>query len=303
MAIAKRVFLFLAINFLVVMMLSIILNVFHIQPYLQSYGLNIKSLLIFCLIWGMGGALISLALSKQMAKWMMGVHLIDPNEHDPELRRLVLTVHTLAREAGLPKMPDVGIFESPEPNAFATGATKRSSLVAVSTGLMRKMSQQELEGVIAHEITHIANGDMVTMALLQGVVNAFVMFLARVLAYALSGLGNRGRNGSSSGSYMSYYLFTFLFEIVFMVLGSIVVAWFSRFREFRADKGGAALAGKEKMISALESLKRMQQIKDPKVDKPSFQTMKISTGRKSGWMMVFASHPPLETRIERLRQS
>ncbi|MBY0528632.1 MAG: protease HtpX [Rhabdochlamydiaceae bacterium] len=303
MAIAKRVFLFLAINFLVVMMLSIILNVFHVQPYLQSYGLNVKSLLIFCLVWGMGGALISLALSKQMAKWMMGVRLIDPNEQDPEMRRLVLTVHTLSREAGLPKMPEVGIFESPEPNAFATGATKSSSLVAVSTGLMRRMSQQELEGVIAHEITHIANGDMVTMALLQGVVNAFVMFLARVLAYVVSGLGNRDRSSSSSGSYMSYYLFTFLFEIVFMVLGSIVVAWFSRFREFRADKGGSKLAGKEKMISALESLKRMQQIRDAKVDKPSFQTMMISTGKKSGWKLLFASHPPLETRIERLRQS
>ncbi len=301
MAVAKRIFLFLAINFLVMITLSGLLNLFHVQPYLQSYGLDIKSLMIFCLVWGMGGAFISLLLSKFMAKWMMGVRIIDAKEHDPELRRLSDTVHSLARDAHLPGMPEVGIFESPEPNAFATGATKRSSLVAVSTGLMRRMSQKELEGVIAHEITHIANGDMVTMALLQGVVNAFVMFLARVLAYVLSGLGKRSNN-SSSGSYMSYYVFTILFEVVFMILGSLIVAAFSRFREFRADRGGADLAGKEKMIAALESLQKMQQIRDPRTDKPSFETMKISSGRKSGFMMLFASHPPLETRIERLRQ-
>lgn len=300
MAVAKRVFLFLAVNFLVIITLSIVLNIFHIQPYLQAYGLDVSSLMIFCLIWGMGGALISLALSKQMAKWMMGVHLIDPDDQDPDLRRLLNTVYKLAKDANLPAMPEVGIFESSEPNAFATGPTKRRSLVAVSSGLMRRMSQQELEGVIAHEITHIANGDMVTMALLQGVVNAFVMFLARVLAYVLSGFG-RSRDNSSSGSYVSYYLFTFLFEIVFMILGSMLVAWFSRFREFRADKGGADLAGKDKMISALESLQKMQQIKDPRIQKPSIQALMIATERKKGWLMLFASHPPLETRIQRLR--
>jgi heat shock protein HtpX len=300
MAVAKRIFLFLAINFLVIITLSLVLNIFHIQPYLQSYGLDVKSLMIFCLIWGMGGAFISLALSKQMAKWMMGVHIVDPESQDPETRRLVNTVYSLARDAQLPAMPAVGIFDSPEPNAFATGPTKRRSLVAVSSGLLRGMSQKELEGVIAHEISHIANGDMVTMTLLQGIINAFVMFLARILAYICSGLG-RSRNESSTGSYLSYTLFVFLFEIVFMILGSIVVAWFSRLREFRADRGGADLAGKDKMIAALESLKKMQQLKDARIDKPSFQAFKISTHRKKGWLKLFATHPPLELRIDRLR--
>jgi heat shock protein HtpX len=300
MAMAKRVFLFLAVNILVVVTLSIILNIFHVQPFLQGYGLNIQSLLIFCFIWGIGGAFISLAISKQMVKWMMGVHVINPDTEDPELRRLIATIHQLARDAYLPKMPEIGIYESPEPNAFATGPTKRRSLVAVSTGLLRKMSQKELEGVLAHEISHISNGDMVTMTLIQGVVNAFVMFLARVLAYVFSGMG-RSRNEGSSGSYVSYMIFVFLFEVVFMVLGSIVVCWFSRFREFRADRGGADLAGKDKMIAALESLQKMQQIRDPQTEKPSFQAFKISTRTKSGFMMLFATHPPLEERIDRLR--
>ncbi len=300
MAAAKRIFLFVAINFLVIITLSLVLNIFHVQPFLQGYGLNIQSLLIFCLIWGMGGALISLALSRQMAKWMMGVHVINPDTGDPELRRLISTVHQLSRDAHLPDMPEVGIFESSEPNAFATGPTKRRSLVAVSTGLLRRMSQKELEGVIAHEITHISNGDMVTMTLVQGIVNAFVMFLARILAYIFSGL-SRSRNESSSGSYFSYMMFVFLFEVVFMILGSIVICSFSRYREFRADRGGADLAGKDKMIAALESLQKMQQIQDPHVDKPSFAAFKISTKRKSGFMMLFATHPPLEERISRLK--
>jgi heat shock protein HtpX len=300
MAVAKRIFLFIAINFLVIITLSFVLNLFHIQPYLQGYGLNIQSLLIFCLIWGMGGAFISLALSRQMAKWMMGVRVINHDTSDPELRKLIATVHQLSRDAHLPDMPEVGVFESMEPNAFATGPTKRRSLVAVSTGLLRRMSQRELEGVLAHEITHISNGDMVTMTLVQGVVNAFVMFLARILASIFSGLG-RSRTSNSSGSYFSYMIFVFLFEIVFMVLGSIVICWFSRFREFRADRGGADLAGKDKMISALESLQKMQQIQDPHVDKPSYAAFKISTKRKSGLMLLFATHPPLEERIARLK--
>jgi heat shock protein HtpX len=209
------------------------------------------------------------------------------------------TVHQLARNAHLPSMPEVGIFDSPEPNAFATGPTKRRSLIAVSTGLLRKMSQKELEGVLAHEISHIANGDMVTMTLIQGIVNAFVMFLARVLAYIFSGMG-RSREGSS-GSYFSYMIFVFVFEIVFMLLGSIVVCWFSRFREFRADRGGADLAGKDKMIAALESLQKMHQIRDPHTEKASFQAFKISTRGKSGFMTLLASHPPLEERIHRLQ--
>jgi heat shock protein HtpX len=302
MAIAKRIFLFLAVNVLVVMTLSIVLSLLNVRPYLNAYGIDYPSLMIFCLIWGMGGALISLALSKTMAKWMMGVRIIDPDTNDPQLRAFIATVHSLCRQAHLIEMPEVGIYQSPEPNAFATGPTKKRSLIAVSTGLLQKMSSKELEGVIAHEISHIVNGDMVTMTLIQGVVNAFVMFLARVLAFAFSGLG-KSRDESSSGSYLGYTLLVIVFEVVFMILGSIVVAWFSRYREFRADKGGADLAGKEKMISALEALQSMQKFRDPRTAKPSFESMKISTPKKGGWMMLFASHPPLEDRIQRLRQS
>jgi heat shock protein HtpX len=300
MVFAKRIFLFLAINFLVVITLSLILNIFHVQPFLQGYGLNIRSLLIFCLIWGMGGAFISLALSRQMAKWVMGVHVVNSDTRDPDLCRLIATVRQLSKDAHLPGIPEVGVFESPEPNAFATGPTKRRSLVAVSSGLLRRMSQKELEGVLAHEIAHISNGDMVTMTLIQGIVNAFVMFLARLLAYVFSGLG-RSKDGSSSGSYLSYMMFVFLFEVVFMVLGSMIVCSFSRFREFRADRGGAELAGKEKMIAALESLQKMQETRDPHVDKPSFAAFKISTKKRSGLMMLFATHPPLEDRLVRLK--
>lgn len=301
MALAKRIFLFLAVNFLVVITISLVLSLLNVRPYLSAYGIDYSSLMVFCLIWGMGGAFISLSMSRMMAKWLMGVQIIDPSTRDPHLKSLVETVHDLARAANLSYMPEVGIFSSAEPNAFATGPTKKKSLVAVSSGLLQRMSQKELEGVIAHEISHIVNGDMVTMTLLQGVVNAFVMFMARALAFVFSGLGNRRDDSSSSGSYLSYSIFVFIFEIVFMVLGSIIVAWFSRFREYRADRGGADLAGKEKMIAALESLRSMQRVRDPRVDKPSFEAMKISTPRKNGWMMLFASHPPLEDRIARLK--
>ncbi len=301
MAISKRILLFFAINFLVIITVSVVLNIFHVQPFLQNYGLNIRSLLVFCILWGMGGALVSLALSRQMAKWMLGVRVIDPKTAQTSQISLLAMVQKLAREAHLPQTPEVGIFESPEPNAFATGPTKRRSLVAVSTGLLNHMSEKELEGVLAHEISHIANGDMVTMTLLQGVVNAFVMFLARILAYVFSGLG-RGRNNSSTGSYVSYTIFVLLFEVVFMVLGSIVICWFSRFREFRADRGGAGLAGKQNMIMALESLKRYQRIRDPHIAQPALQALKISTGPKRGLLTLFATHPPLDLRIERLQQ-
>lgn len=300
MAWAKRIFLFLAINFLVVITISLVLNLLNVRPYLTGYGLDIPSLMIFCLIWGMGGALISLSLSRVMAKWLMGVRVIDPNTEDPQLRQFVQTVHRLARDAHLTYMPDVGIYNSPEVNAFATGPSKRRSLVAVSAGLLRRMSQKEAEGVIAHEISHIVNGDMVTMTLIQGIVNAFVMFLARILAAVFSGIG-RGRDDSSRGSFGAYTLLVFVFEILFMILGSLVVAWFSRQREFRADRGGADLAGRDKMIAALESLRDSQKVKDP-AEQPAFAAMKISTPKKGGWMLLFATHPPLEERIQKLRE-
>ena len=301
MAMAKRIFLFIVVNILVMTMLTVILSLFNVKPYLQSYGIDYTSLMIFCLVWGMGGAFISLALSKVMAKWMMGVKIIDPNTGSLELQNLLSTVHNLCHSAHMNHMPEVGVYESPELNAFATGPSEKHSLIAVSTGLLRKMSQQELEGVLSHEITHITNGDMVTMTLIQGVVNAFVMFLARALAYVFSNLGKK--DNSSSGSYLSYTLFVFLFQFVFMILGSIVVAWFSRMREFRADLGGSHIVGKEKMIAALEALQRTQRIQDPIHAKPSFESMKISTPKKMGWMKLFSSHPPLEERIEKLKES
>ncbi|MES2345687.1 MAG: protease HtpX [Chlamydiota bacterium] len=301
MTIAKRIFFFLAVNILVLLTLSLILNVLNVRPYITQYGIDYQSLMIFCLVWGMGGALISLALSRVMAKWIMGVRFIDPDTCDLESKRLLNTVYELARTAHLTHMPKVGIFTSKEINAFATGPSKKRSLVAVSTGLLQKMSQKELEGVIAHEISHIANGDMVTMTLIQGVVNAFVMFLARILASVISNVG-KSRNSSSSGSYGGYMILVFVFEVIFMILGSVVIAWFSRTREFRADRGGADLAGKEKMIAALESLMTVQNIKDPKADVPAFQALKISTNNKTRFGALFATHPPLQTRIARLKQ-
>lgn len=300
MALMKRVFLFLALNFLVVMMISLVMNLFNVRPFLSQYGISYSELMIFCLIWGMGGAFISLALSRVMAKWALGVRTIDPNTHDAEERELLDTVHSLATDAGIP-VPEVGIYRSNEVNAFATGPTQSRSLVAVSTGLLQRMKENEVKGVLGHEITHIANGDMVTMTLLQGVVNAFVMFLARVLAYAFSGLGQKRESGSG-GSYMSYILFVYLFEIVFMVLGSLLIAAYSRWREFRADAGGARLAGKDNMIDALKTLRVLQEIKDPRAEQPAYAALKISTHAKKGLLHLFATHPPLAERIERLAQ-
>ena len=299
MAVAKRIFLFLAINFLVVIAISAILNIFNIRPYLAEVGLDYRSLMIFCLIWGMGGAFISLGLSRIMAKMIMRVQLVDLNTKDAQLRYLLNTVEKLTQKAQLPEIPQVGVYESNEVNAFATGPTKRRALVAVSSGLLNKMNQAEIEGILAHEITHVANGDMVTMTLIQGVVNAFVMFLARVLAYVVSGLGKDKRQG---GSHATYMIMVFVFEIAFMILGSLVIAWFSRFREYRADRGGAELSGKEKMISALKSLEHLMHQRDQRAENPAFQAFKISTPKKQGLILLFASHPPLEMRIKKLQE-
>lgn len=299
MALAKRVFLFLVVNFLVVAVISFILYLFNFQPFLSKYGLNYASLMVFCLIWGMGGAMISLLLSKVMAKWMMGVKIIDPQNVTGENYELLQTVYQLATKAGLPKMPEVGIFYSNEPNAFATGPSKSNSLVAISTGLLQRMRKNEVEAVIGHEITHIANGDMVTMTLLQGIVNAFVMFFARIIAFAISSFGRKedSSEGFSSGI---YWICVFVFEMVFMLLGSIVIASFSRRREFRADLGGSKLSSPSNMINALGALKRNMEIKDPEVDQPAFQALKISNN--TGLAYLFASHPPLDERIAFLKR-
>ena len=297
----KRIFLFLVVNFLVIITISLILNVLGIRPYLTAYGINYNSLMVFCLIWGMGGALFSLASSRLIAKWVMGVKIIDPDTNNTNLQELVNTIYHLSEAANLPKMPQVGIYESPEVNAFATGPTKARSLVAVSSGLMERMHRDEIEGVLGHEISHIANGDMVTMTLIQGIVNAFVMFLSRAIAFALvQAMRARDERDGGGFSYGTYFIVSFVLEILFMIVGSIVVAWFSRYREFRADAGGAKLAGRNNMVSALKALLRTNKIIDPAANQPAVQTLKIS-GRGTGLMRLFATHPPLEERIARLQ--
>lgn len=299
MAIVKRIFLFLLVNFAVVAFISFLLYLFNIQPYLSSHGINFTTLALFCLIWGSGGAFISLLLSKNMAKSSLGVKTIDPNTLDPNSKALLSLVHSLSEKAGLPNHPEVGLYESTEANAFATGATKSNSLVAVSTGLLRRMNSEQVEGVLGHEVTHIANGDMVTMTLLQGIINSFVMFLARAIAFVVSRGGSEREDGREFGGGGISYLIVSVLEMVFMFAGTLIVAAFSRKREFRADFGGARLAGAEKMISALNALKRVYQIKDERTDLPAYQTLKISN--PGGIMSWFATHPPLDERIARLK--
>ncbi|MBI4376722.1 MAG: protease HtpX [Elusimicrobia bacterium] len=288
----KRVFLFVAVNMLVLVTISIVLQVLGIRPYLTAYGIDYQALMAFCLVWGMGGAFISLGISRIMAKWMLGVQVIDPERATGELGELVQTVHRLAKSANLPAMPEVGIYDSPEVNAFATGPTKARALVAVSTGLMERMSQRQMEGVLGHEVAHIANGDMVTMTLVQGIVNAFVMFFARVIAFAVS------QNVKEESRRMVNFMVTMVLEIAFSLLGAMVVAYFSRRREFRADEGGAQLAGSASMIDALKALKRSTE-RIGLEEHASVATLKIS-GQSGGLMAMLATHPPLEERIARL---
>ncbi len=294
MAWFRRIALFLLVNFLVMVTLSITMNLLGIGPYLTARGIDYTSLMVFCVFWGFGGAFISLMLSKTMVKWSMGVKIIPPeNPSGPEQEWLLKTVHKLAQEAGLKSMPEVGMYESPDPNAFATGFGRESSLVCVSTGLFQHMGKDEMEGVLGHELTHVTNGDMVTMTLLQGVINAFVMFLARVIAFVVA----RDRRSS----YMTRYFLTMALEIVLSLFGMIVVMAFSRWREYRADAGGARLAGRYKMINALRALQRAQEHLIPTQEPKSVQAFKISS--RDGWMFLFASHPPLEKRIERLENT
>ena len=292
----KRIFLFVAVNILILATLSITMRLLGVGHYFGARGIDYQSLMLFCLVWGMGGAFISLALSRVMAKWMMGVVVIDPDTRKPELAELVRTVHKLARAANLTAMPEVGYYPSPEINAFATGPTKSRALVAVSAGLLQRMDRNQVEGVLAHEIAHVSNGDMVTMTLIQGVINAFVMFLARVIAFFLA---NRGRD--SEGSSAPNYLIVFLLEMALSVLGMLVVAAFSRRREYRADEGGAQLAGRTNMIKALEALQGTVAYADL-TGKEALATLKIS-GKPKGFFSLFATHPPLEERIAKLKAS
>ncbi|MHB0994780.1 MAG: protease HtpX [Elusimicrobiales bacterium] len=289
---AKRIALFLGVNILVVVTLSAALNLLGVQPYLSARGINYQSLAIFCLVWGMGGAFISLAISRVSAKLMMGVKVIDPATAQGEAGDLVRTVHRLAAAAGIDRMPEVGWYDSPEVNAFATGPTRNRALVAVSTGLLERMDRKQVEGVLAHEVAHVANGDMVTMTLVQGVINAVVMFAARVAAFFIS---QRFREESRRTVNM---LTTLVLEIALSLLGAMAAAWFSRRREFRADAGGAALAGRESMLSALKALKRNAELAELE-PQPALAALKIS-GKRGGFMALLSTHPPLEARIAAL---
>ncbi len=295
MKIAKRIFLFVATNILIISTISIVMSLLGVQPYLDAKGINYQSLLMFCVLWGFGGAFISLALSKVMAKWMMGVKIIAPETGDAQLRRLVGKVHGFATKAGITKMPEVGIYEAEDLNAFATGPSKNRSLVAVSTGLLRNMSEAELDGVLAHEVAHIANGDMVTMTLVQGVVNVFVMFLARVIGFFAS------QFVAEEKRYIVQFAVVFALEIALGILGMIVVSFFSRRREFRADSGGASLSSTDNMISALERLKVNSQLPQTD-DQPAIASFKIS-GKSGGFLKLFSTHPDLDDRIQSLKES
>jgi len=295
----RRILLFVMVNLLVGLTITTILALLNVGQRFPVGGL--AGLAIFCLLWGFGGALISLALSRVTAKWFMGVRVIPRDTNDPTLRRLVEIVHEQAGMAGLPALPEVGIYDSPEVNAFATGPTRSRALVAVSTGLLAQMGRREVTGVLAHEITHIANGDMVTMMLLQGVINSFVFFLARLLAMAVSqAMRSRDDDRDRGGNWFIEFLLVQVFQVVFSLLGMLVICAFSRWREFRADAGGARLAGRPSMIDALRALQRLH---DPSLMQAegqrgqSFQSLKISG--PGGWL---ATHPPLEERIQRLEE-
>lgn len=289
----KRIALFLATNLAVLALISIILAVLQ-----NVFGITLGNngqLLVFAAVFGFGGSLVSLLISKWMAKRTTGMQLIDNPKSELE-QWLVATVRRQADKAGI-KMPEVGIYDAPEINAFATGPSKNNSLVAVSTGLLRSMSRDEAEAVLGHEVSHVANGDMVTMALLQGVMNTFVIVLSRVVGRFVDSIifGNR-----ESGPGFGYYIIVFILDMIFGVLASFITAWFSRQREFRADAGGAALAGKEKMIAALQRLALNHGQSSLPTQIAAFG---ISGGMKSGIASLMMTHPPLEVRIQTLRDS
>ncbi|WP_191562007.1 protease HtpX [Metabacillus idriensis] len=288
---AKRIFLFILTNILVLTTIGIVLSVLGVDPYANTAGgIDLISLLIFSAVVGFTGSLLSLAMSKWMAKMMMGVKVLKPDQSlSAYERELVERVHRLSRAAGIRKMPEVGVYQSREVNAFATGPSKNNSLVAVSTGLLEEMDDAAIEGVLAHEVAHISNGDMVTMTLLQGIVNTFVVFLARIAAWIAS------RFVREDMAPIVHFIAVLVFQILFSILGSLVVFAYSRYREFHADNGGADLAGKDKMVHALRSLKGYtQRIND---EQSSVATLKIS-GKRG--LALFSTHPDLDERIRRL---
>jgi len=288
----KRIILFLATNLAIIVVLSITLRLFGFEKILdaQGTGLNINSLLLFASVFGFGGSFMSLALSKWTAKRFTGAQVIEMPRNAQE-HWLVTTVQRQAKIAGI-GMPEVAIYDAPDINAFATGMSKNDALVAVSTGLLNTMSQDEAEAVLAHEVSHIANGDMVTLALIQGVVNTFVIFLSRVIGHTIDRIVFKTEEGHGP----AFWVTTIIAEIVLGVLASIIVMWFSRQREFRADAGGASLAGRNKMIAALRRL----QMTHEQAHLPDQLAAFGISGGSSGLMRLFMSHPPLEERIAAL---
>lgn len=291
-----RILLFLLTNIAIMLVVSVLFHVLGLGSLMQQRGvdLNLTHLLIVSGFMGMTGSFISLLISKWMAKRAMGVYIIERPSNSTEAW-LVETVHRLAKQAGI-GMPEVGMFEAHEPNAFATGASRDNALVAVSTGLLRHMSQNEMEAVLGHEIAHVANGDMVTMTLIQGVMNTFVYFLATIAGYLVDRTLLRSDDEESSGFGPAYYITQMVAQIVLGILASLVVMWFSRWREFRADAGGAKLAGRTQMVAALRALQRAH---EPAEMPGEFAAFGIRGGA-NGWMELFMSHPPLEKRIAAL---
>jgi len=291
----KRIFLFIATNLAVMLVMSVVLSLLGVNRYLTGSGLNLGSLMAYSLVVGFTGAIISLLMSKPMAKWSTGAHVIESPSSSTEMW-LLDTVKRLSDRAGI-AMPEVAIYEG-EPNAFATGAFKNSALVAVSTGLLEGMTKEEVEAVLGHEIAHVANGDMVTLTLIQGVVNTFVVFLARVVGYLIDKAVFR--NSDDRGPGIGYMVTVFVCEILFGVLASIIVAWFSRYREFRADAGSAKLLGSPQPM--VKALARLGGLEPAETLPQNFRSFGINGGG-SGFAALFSSHPPIEQRIAALRSA
>lgn len=292
-----RIGLFFLTNIAVMLLVTTVMYVFGVEHYLAQNGLNLTSLAIFCGLFGMGGSFVSLLISKWVAKKTMGLQMITEPRNSREMW-LLQTVERHARQAEI-GMPEVAIIPMQEANAFATGWNKNDSLVAVSEGLLHHMTQDEAEAVIGHEVAHIANGDMVTMGLIQGVMNAFVMFAARVVGYAIDQWMSRGQSNSRPG--FGYYITVMVLEVVFGILAQIIVTAFSRWREYRADAGGAHLAGRRKMVAALQ---RLQSLHDQPSELPAqMAAFGIRGGIPSGLKALFMTHPPLEKRIAALNNA
>ena len=289
----KRIFLLVATNLAILLMLTIVARLFGLDQWLAANGVSFGALLAFAALFGFGGSFISLLMSKWIAKRSMGVQVIE-HPVDPEEVWLLETVRAQSHAVGI-GMPEVGIFESPAPNAFATGAKRDSALVAVSTGLLRTMRKEEVEAVLAHEVSHIANGDMVTLTLIQGVLNTFVILLARVIGGAIDRVLSRGENEEGG---MGYFVAVMISELLLGVLAGVIVMAFSRYREFRADRGGARLAGTHQMICALESLQRSHREQLPA---PQLSAFGVDGSVGAGIKRLFMSHPPIEERIAALR--